>query len=269
MASCVSRLGAHARFIGKVGKDAFGEGFISLLEREKVAAEGVLYSDHLPTAVGLIICGPGGSNIIVIDIAANAEFSPGDVLTHRDIVESSDVVVSPLEIPIETALTAAKLAKAQGKRSILNPAPATDLRGLDLSAVYALTPNDTEARVCLGLSPTARSSPEDLGRALLELGVQNVVITLGERGAMWISQHGVRLVPALEVSVVDTVGAGDAFNAGLAVGLSENLPIEEAIVLGVTAASLSTQKRETIESYPYRDEVELTIREACQRSPSV
>jgi ribokinase len=205
----------------------------------------------------------------VIDIAANAEFSPGDVLTHCDIVESSDVVVSPLEIPIETALTAAQLARAQGKRSILNPAPAMDLRGLDLSAVYALTPNDTEARVCLGLSPTARSSPEDLGRALLELGVQNVVITLGERGAMWISQHGVRLVPALEVSVVDTVGAGDAFNAGLAVGLSENLPMQEAIVLGVTAASLSTQKRETIESYPYRDEVELTIREARQRSPSV
>jgi ribokinase len=91
---------------------------------------------------------------------------------------------------------------------------------------------------------------------LLQLGAQNVVITLGGRGALWVSPNGLGEFPALPVAVVDTVGAGDAFNAGLAVGLSEGFPLPEAIRMGVVAGSLSTTRRETIDSYPYRDEVD-------------
>jgi ribokinase len=192
----------------------------------------------------------------VIDIAANGDFSAEDIEANKDVIEASDVILSPLEIPLETALAAAKIAKANGKKSILNPAPALDLRNNNLSDVFIITPNETEGRVCLGLEPDDKTTDEDLALALLDLGAENVMLTLGPKGVLWASGNGIQALPALDVDVVDSVGAGDAFNAGLAVGLSENQSIAEAAALGVTTASLSTQKRETIESYPYREEVE-------------
>ena len=261
MAACVARLGAEATFMGKIGKDAFGENFKFLLTHEGVSPTGVLYADNFPTAVGFIIFSSRGTNSIVIDIAANGDFSPKDVEDNRDIIESADVILSPLEIPLETALAAAKVAAVKGIKAILNPAPAVDLRQNDLSDIFALTPNETEGRVCLGLNPDAAINDKDLAKALLDLGPENVVLTLGAKGVVWASEDGVRVIPALGVQVVDSVGAGDAFNAGLAVGLSENRPFAEASALGITTASLSTQKRETIESYPYREEVDRRIGE--------
>ena len=113
----------------------------------------------------------------------------------------------------------------------------------------------------MGLSPKDPVSDEKLALALLDLGVENVILTLGAKGVLWAGKEGLKSIPALEVDVVDSVGAGDAFNAGLAVGLSENMPLPEAIDLGVTSASLSTRKRETIASYPYRKEVNNRIKE--------
>ena len=113
----------------------------------------------------------------------------------------------------------------------------------------------------MGLSPKDPISDEDLAISLLDLGVENVILTLGSKGLIWACKEGLKSIPALEVDVVDSVGAGDAFNAGLAVGLSENMPVIEAIAMGITSASLSTRKRETIASYPYREEVNIRIKE--------
>jgi ribokinase len=256
MAVAAARLGGYSTFMGKIGRDSFGDRFLDLLKAEAVDRAGVLFSENLPTAVGFIIFSSKGTNSIVIDIAANGDFLPGDVKLNRNLIESSDVVLSPLEIPLDTALEAAAIASSAGKKAILNPAPAVDLRGRDLSMVHALTPNETEGRVCLGLPPEDPIADSDLARALLELGPENVLLTLGPKGVLWASSAGMRIIPALKVKVVDTVGAGDAFNAGLAVGLAEKLPMAEAIALGVTAASISTQKRETIDSYPTRAEVD-------------
>jgi len=192
----------------------------------------------------------------VIDPAANGEFSPTDVAAHREVITASAVSLSPLEIPLTTALAAAVVAKAAGRKFILNPAPAVDLRQADLSPVFVLTPNEREGRVCLGLRPDDPLPDEVVARRLLALGVENVVLTRGEKGVLWASAAGLQIVPALAVKVVDTVGAGDAFNAGLAVGLSEGKSTLEAIALGVTAASLSTQRRETISSFLPRTEVD-------------
>lgn len=259
MAACVARLGANAAFMGKIGKDAFGEGFVALMKAEGVNRDGILYSDDLPTAVGWIIFSSAGTNVIIIDIAANGAFSPADIADHRNIITSSDVILSPLEIPVETALAAAKVAHSNGVKSILNPAPAVDLREHDLSPVFVLTPNETEGRVCLGLAPDDPISDHDLAEKLLDLGAANIILTRGGEGVIWASSERIHEVAALQVDVVDTVGAGDAFNAGMAVGLSEDRPMIEAISLGITAASLSTRKRETIESYPYRNEVNKNV----------
>jgi ribokinase len=264
MACCAARLGTRTRFLGKVGRDSFGAAFVDLLRREQVSTEGVLYSVSLPTAMGFIVCGRDGSNIIVIDPGANAEFSPADIAVASGLIESSDVVMSPLEIPLETALAGARLAARYGIRAILNPAPASDLRASDLSCVFALTPNEGEALVCLGRED-AHTAPDECARALLDLGACNAILTLGGRGALWASHGGLWRIPALQVDVLDTVGAGDAFNAGLAAGLSEGQALDRAIAMGVTAASLSTRKRETIESYAYREEVDSRVAEVLAR----
>ena len=259
MAACAARLGVETTFFGKIGRDAFGEDFLRLLQREGVKPHAVLFSEKTPTAAGFIVFSTQGTNLIVIDMGANAEFLPADIQAQAKTVQSAGVSLSPLEIPLETALAAARVAKAAGRKFILNPAPAQDLRQADLSHVFVLTPNEREGRVCLGLPPDAPVSDGDLARRLLELGPEHVVLTRGEKGVLWASSTGVEVVPALPVKVVDSVGAGDAFNAGLAVGLSEGRPMLEAIALGVTAASLSTQRRETIESYVYRAEVDQQV----------
>ena len=256
MAVCVSRLGAKSVFFGKIGHDNFGDSFIELLDRERVERSHVLVSETASTGVGFIVFSNKGSNIIVIDPAANGEFSPADIAAHHEILAMSQVTMAPLEIPLATALAAAEVAKAANKKFILNPAPATDLRSVDVSAVFALTPNEREGRICLGLRSDDPIPDYEVARQLLALGVPNVMLTRGERGVIWASAAGLRVVPALPVQVVDTVGAGDAFNAGLAVGLSEGKSTLEAVAFGVTAASLSTQRRETIASYTYRGETD-------------
>lgn len=256
MAISAARLGAETAFIGKIGHDVFGEHFVSLLEAERVGRGGVLYSSSSPTAVGFIITDARGSNAIVIDMGANGELSPSDISAHADLIRQSDVIVSPLEIPLATAIEAAKIAQSYGVKSILNPAPASDLRKHDLSCCFALTPNETEARVCLGLAPNANVADAEIARALLDLGCEHVMLTRGAAGVIWASRHGLQSFPVPKVHVLDTVGAGDAFNAGLAVGISEGKDLMDAIALGVAAASLSTEKRQTIASYPIRDAVE-------------
>ncbi|MBC8039686.1 MAG: ribokinase [Opitutaceae bacterium] len=259
MAVCAARLGADTAFFGKIGRDAFGEKFLALLIEEKVSPNAVLFAERLPTAVGFIIFSAQGSNVIVIDPAANGDFSPADVRAHPAVVCGAGVTLAPLEIPLSTALAAGKLAKAAGKKFILNPAPAQDLRGADLGDVFVLTPNEREARVCLGLAADDPTPDHEIATRLRALGPEHVMITCGGRGVLWAGPDGLQVVPAPAVEVVDTVGAGDAFNAGLAVGLAEGRPILEAIALGVTAATLSTRKRETIASYAFRPEVDAHV----------
>ena len=262
-AVCAARLGAETYFVGKVGRDTFAVEFVAMLEREGVR-EKVLYSEELSTGVGIILFNSIGTNLIAIDPGANGQLSPSDLAEHVETIRDSAVIISPLEIPLETALVGAKLAKEHGAKAVLNPAPASDLRKADLSCVFALTPNETEARTCLGLAPADLASDAELATALLELGPENVMLTRGRQGVLWVSRGGLKRIPALAVKPIDTVGAGDAFNAGLAVGLSEGESVLEAIAMGVTTASLSTEKRETLASYPYRGEVDQRMNEVLQ-----
>lgn len=262
-----ARLGAETYFLGKVGRDCFAADFVAMLKREGVHPEKVLYSDDLPTGVGIILFNSTGTNLIAIDPGANGQLSPSDLAEHVDTIRKSSVIVSPLEIPLTTALAGARLAKEHDVKAILNPAPACDLRKSDLSCVFGLTPNETEARTCLGLPSDDPAKDEELAAALLELGPDNVMLTRGAQGVLWASRQGLQSIPALRVQPMDTVGAGDAFNAGLAVGLSEGQSILQSIALGITAASLSTEKRETLASYPYRAEVDQRVSEVLAGGP--
>ncbi len=253
----VARLGVPTSFIGRVGADSYGEAFIQLCNAEHINATHVIKSKHLPTGAGFIVCDKQGHNIIAIDIGAINEFNEQDIDAAIDIVTAKSIVLLQLEVPLATALYAAKKAKEKGAVVILNPAPATDLTSYDLSAVDFLTPNETELRVCLGLAINDKVPDEVAAKKLLQLGCENVLVTLGEKGSYWCNASTSVAIEGFEVAhVADTTGAGDSFNAGFACALSEGKPVIDAIRFAHATASLSVTKQDTIPSYHYRQEVD-------------
>lgn len=252
-----ARLGANTAFVGRVGKDTFGESFIKLCELENINAEFVLQSTDMPTGAGFIICDEQGFNVITIDIAATNQFCRDDIDTSLSVITNNSIVLLQLEIPLDTALYAAEKAKQKGAVVILNPAPAQNLTGYDLSMIDILTPNETEAKICAGLPNDSSCSDEKVAEMLLSLGCKNIMTTLGERGSFLYNSSLSVLIPSIPVEdIIDTTGAGDAFNAGLAVALSEGRPIIESARFANVVGGLSVTKSDTIPSYHSREQVE-------------
>jgi ribokinase len=142
-----------------------------------------------------------------------------------------------------------------GAVTILNPAPVRPLSASLLSLVDVLTPNETEARVLAGRASDSVIDPERLGQELIRLGVKQVVMTLGEKGALLISGVSSKRIPAVQVRAVDTTGAGDAFNAGLATALAHGTSLEQAVQFAVMIGAMAVTKEGVIPSLPRRDEV--------------
>lgn len=258
----VARLGAHTRFVSMVGADSSGDQFLQLMDHEHIERGCVFRHPELPTASGFIICTPDGHNVITIDIAALGALGSVEINTALVGIKSGDVALLQLEIPLETALYACAIAKAQGATVILNPAPAANLQAFDLSAVDYLTPNETEARVCLGLEPDDARSESDIARQLLQTGCRNVVVTLGDKGSLLVNSEGVQSVAPFPINpVVDSTGAGDAFNGGFATAIAEGQSVLEAMRFGNAAGALACTRADTIPSFHERQAVEDFLRQ--------
>lgn len=262
MAVQAARLGADVSYLGVVGDDAHGEEFRALMADEGVDLGGLRVTDDRPTGVGFIVKDTAGANVIVVDPGANARFTTDDVDRVAPSLLAADVVLAQLETPLATALRALALARGGGVATILNPAPAEDLRDADLSCVDVLTPNEHEAKTVLGLGPDDATPPEQLARGLLSLGPAAVVITLGEAGSLVATAETATAVPPAAVDVVDSNGAGDSFNAALAVALGEGRDLPEAARFANTAAGLCCEHWETVPSYRDREAVEAALARA-------
>lgn len=250
-----ARLGSEVSFAGKIGNDSFGRDFVNLCKKEGVDHRYVFTHEQLPTASGFIICAEG-HNIITIDIGVLNEFGKLEIDQAAELFTPQSVVLIQLEIPFETAMYAAQKAKENGAVVILNPAPAKDLSETDLSCIDYLIPNETEARICAGLSPEDSCSDAEVGREILRLGCKNVIITLGEIGSLLVNHAEKILIPAFTLShVVDSTGAGDAFNAAFAVAISEGIPVKKAIHFGNAAGALACTKADTIPSFHNRQQI--------------
>lgn len=260
MAVQSARLRSYVHFLGVVGTDAFGDEFVRLMRQEGVDIAGLRRTDRLKTGAGFIIKDSAGNNIITVDMAANSLFCVDDVDRSRSIIKRCDVALAQLEIPKSTALHGLKTAHDLGLITILNPAPASNLLNEDLSFVDYLVPNETEARVCAGFAPDQRIDNDEVAVALRSTGCRNVVMTLGENGALLYGPTGSLHIDAFPVRTVDSNGAGDAFNGALAVALGEGLTQPEALRFATAAASLSCTAWETVDSYHDRQAVEALIR---------
>jgi len=251
-----ARLGATVSFVAKIGKDAFGDMALQLHRDEGVDVSQVQQTSAAPTGVGFIIVEAStGHNCIVLDPGANESLKPEDIDNAAQSFSGARVVLTQLEIPVAAAGRALAMGRRQGAVTILNPAPVRPLPRSMLELVDVLTPNETEAKVLVARKPDESIEPVQLARELIELGVRQVVMTLGEKGALIVTASSVKAVPAIEVLPVDTTGAGDAFNAGLAVALAMGEELESAVGFAVVSGGLAVTREGVIPSLPNLDEI--------------
>ena len=262
-----ARLGAKVCFVARIGNDDFGEMALSLHRDEGLDVAHVRKIDATPTGVGFIVVdAASGNNFIAIDPGANGLLTPGEILQCEAALNSSAVVLTQLEIPVEAAEAALKIGRGRGALTILNPAPVRPLSTSILEMVDVLTPNETEAKVLLGRRPDEAIEPEAVALELIGKGARQVVVTLGEKGALIVTASSSTHIPAIRVPAVDTTGAGDAFNAGLAVALACGTSLEVAVQFAVVTGGLAVTKEGVIPSLPRREHV-LQYYQQCNLTP--
>lgn len=235
----VARLGAQASFAGIIGDDKLGEIATDLYAAEGVDTTYLKKTQDTATGVGFIILNAAGENGIILDMGANKLMDAAFVDQLESQIGRSSVVMSVLELPVPAAARAMELGRRNGVRTILNPAPAAPLADDILGNVDYLTPNETELRILMGLAPNDPTPTEQLARLLTTRGIGTLIVTLGEKGALLFAGEDQIHVPAVTVDVVDTTGAGDAFNAGLAVALAEGWDLLAAVKFANCSGALA------------------------------
>lgn len=259
-AVAAARLGADVTFVGRVGQDAFGDQAVSTWEREGINTRYVVRDPDHATGVAPIFVDDTGENSIVVVLGANLNIQAADVDAAADVIAGADVLVVQLEINYDMVAYALKVAKQKGIRTILNPAPAARLPAEVVALADFITPNETELEVLAGKTGLA---VEEAARSLLTTPEQTVVVTMGAQGARYVQRDSSELIPAYKVEVVDTTGAGDAFNGGLAVALAEGKALQAAIAFANATAALCVTRPGTAPSMPQRREVDALL--AAQR----
>lgn len=260
-AVAAARMGAEVHFIGSVGSDDFGRRL-----REGLAADGIDLT-HLAvvedesTGVAMIILDAAGQNSIVLSPGANGRVTPEQIEACGDTIARARMLVCQLETPIPAVTRAVDIAYDKRVPVILNPAPAVPLDRSLLAKISYLIPNETEASLLSGVQVVDAETAGVAAHRLIDDGVEEVLITLGDRGVMYALEDGVvSSAPAIRVPVVDTTGAGDTFVGTLAVELASARPIREAIQTAQAAAALKVTKLGAQTSIPRRDEVMQFIR---------
>jgi len=255
-AIAAARLEANVRQIGCVGDDRFGEQLIDALRDNGVHTDAVRSVQEVSTGIASVLLTEGDNRIIVVS-GANAMCSPDLIREFESAVADSDVILLQLEIPIETAMEATRIAKRHGKTVVLNPAPAAELPDELLRMIDVITPNRTELASLTGIPVDDKKQLEAAMRKLTTRGPKRVVATLGGAGAAYLTEgQEARFVSGLDVEVVDTTGAGDAFNAALAVRMAEGFELGDAVRFAICTSALAVTKLGAQPGMPSRNEVE-------------
>jgi ribokinase len=232
-----------------------GERAVAGFVRDGIDVRRVIRDRSQPSGVALIFVGKDGENSIAVASGANDQLSPADVKKAAPLLRESSIVLLQLETPLKTVQAVVQLAARAGVKILLNPAPARALPDDLLKHVYLLTPNETEAELLTGVRVGNQGAVSKAADALLARGIENVIITMGARGA-FVAGPGVRKrIPAHEVKPVDATAAGDVFNGALAVALAEGKPLAEAAQFATAAAAISVTRLGAQTSAPTRQEI--------------
>ena len=251
-AVAIARLGAKVNFISKIGKDSYGELALNTLTKNKINTESVIQDENLQTGVaGILVDKNSGKNAINVIVGAPSTLKVAEIDKHIDIIKNSKIFLTQLEVPKDVTLHCLKTAKENGCLTILNPAPASEITKEFYSNIDYFTPNETEAEFYTGIKITNEKEAKQAADKLINLGIKKVIITLGEKGLFYSDGKEEIYLQATPVKAIDTTGAGDAFNGGLAFGLSKEKPIKECLELANKVAGISTTKLGAGDAMPF------------------
>ena len=262
-AVAASKAGANTHFISKIGDDQFGRMAIEMYDEAKVDYSKVSISEDYSTgAAAIMVDEVTGANAINVYPGASGAITKKDIDDAEQAIRDSKIFLTQLEAPKDVVMYTLKKASDLGVTTILNPAPAAHIDESVFPLIDYFTPNEIEASFYVNHQVETHDDARKAADSLLDMGIKNVVITLGERGAFFANANEAFLCPiaTLKTPVVDTTGAGDAFNAGLAVALTENMSVQEAMAFASATAGLSTTKIGTAKAMPSREQIEASLR---------
>jgi ribokinase len=252
-----ARAGGNVSFITKIGRDSFGDIALKTWGADGVDTSHVAFSGTAPTGAAFIfVSSETGDNAIIVETGASGTITPEDVSAAEKAISGARVFITQLETSVAAGRRGLEIARAHGVATIFNPAPAAKID----AAIYGLcdyvTPNETEAMEITGVAVNSVDEARKAGDALLEMGAKTALITLGANGALLHNRKQSVHVPGFKVTVVETTGAGDAFNGAFAVAIGEGRSEVDAARFACAAAALSVTKAGTAPSMPTRAEID-------------
>ncbi len=257
-AVAIAKLGGNVSFCGCVGNDANGEFLLNELKNNNVDFKG-FETEETPTGIAMITV-VDGNNFIILDSGANAKLTPEVIENYSDLIAESEYCVMQLEIPVETVLKVCEIAKKSGTKIILNPAPYKELPNEIFSRIDYIIPNEHEAHDLTGIYPNNEENTRKAVLKLKQMGVKNVIITLGERGCAYNVGDSVLFKSAMKIEVVDTTSAGDTFIGALVSKLSKNETLNNAIDYAIKASAITVSRPGASKSIPYADDINKTTK---------
>jgi ribokinase len=251
-AIAIARLGGKVNFISKIGKDDYGQLALNTLNQNKIDTSTIIQSPTHQTGVaGIMVDKKSGKNAINVITGAPSTLSIDELNKNIDKIKNSKIFLTQLEIPKDVTLHSLKIAKENNVLTILNPAPASEISKEFFNYIDYFTPNETEAEFYTGIKITNEKEAKEASIKLLTLGLKKIIITLGEKGLFYSDGNEDIYLKATPVKAIDTTGAGDAFNGGLAYALSQNKSIKDSLNLANQVAGLSTLKLGAGNAMPY------------------
>ena len=247
-AVAIGKLGTEVTMLGKVGKDSFG------MKASGVKTE-YIEEGEKSTGIAKIIVEENGQNRILVVAGANSEVDKEYVDRHLDVIKDCDILVAQLEIPVETVAYALAKAKEFGKMTILNPAPARELDDEIIKNSDLIIPNESELALITGMQTETEEEIKRAGEKLLDMGVSNLIVTLGSKGSLHLNREICEFHSAYKVKAIDTTAAGDSFIGGLVRTLEGN-NIGEAIEFATKVSAIAVTRKGAQTSIPTIEEVE-------------
>ena len=251
-AIAIARLGGKVNFISKIGKDSYGELALNTLKKNKINTKNIIQDTNLQTGVaGILVDKNSGKNAINVIVGAPSTLKINEIDDQMNLIKNSKIFLTQLEVPKDVTLHCLKVAKENGCVTILNPAPASEISKEFYNNIDFFTPNETEAEFYTGIKITNEKDAKQAADKLINLGIKKVIITLGEKGLFYSDGKEEIYLKAHSVKAIDTTGAGDAFNGGLAFGISNGKSIKECLALANKVAGISTTKLGAGDAMPF------------------
>ncbi len=262
-AVALTRLGANVEFIGRIGRDPFGDILLQNLENEGVSISHVVRDPEYHAGTVSILVDAQGENTMIADFGSNLQLCPDDIEQAADVIRKADLVLLQGEVPESANFCAVSLAKETNVSIIINPAPMS-FSSLDmLKEAYLITPNLVEAEALASLAGkelSAKTDPfkkaEKVAQCLMDAGIKRIIVTLGNKGSVCVTPEIKKHFGTFPTTQVDATGAGDAFTAAMAYGIATELSVEESIGFASATAALAVSRLGAQPSFPTIEEVQ-------------